>query len=385
MFPEKSIRRKIMKIAIMGCGTVGGGVYNLSVASQEQLKRKCGEAVEVKYILDLREFKGEPFEKLIVHDIGTIVNDPEVGVVVETMGGVEPAFTFCMKCLNAGKAVVTSNKQLVATKGIELFAAAKKNNAAFRFEASVCGGIPVINTLCSDLGANNTLKMAGILNGTTNFILAKMLDDSMSFDDALSLAQANGYAERDPSADIEGTDSCRKICILASLAFGTHISPEGLYCKGITGIVPSDFTAAEKLGYSIKLLGVAEAAGDGKLYAFVSPMLVSHKNMLSGVNGVFNALSYTGDSIGEVILYGQGAGREATASAVMGDVLECVRAHGFSAHYSWEPAEEDRVLPFENRKSRLFVRDGEKAYITEETTPAEFTAPEGATVIPVLE
>lgn len=373
-----------MKIAIMGCGTVGGGVYNITVDSPALLAKKAGQPVEVKYILDLREFKGERFESLVVHDIDTIVNDPEVGVVAETMGGVEPAFTFCMKCLNAGKAVVTSNKQLVATKGVELFEAAKKNNVAFMFEAAVCGGIPCINTLLSDLGGNNIVKMAGILNGTTNFILTKMKEDGMAFDEALKIAQDKGYAEKDPTADIEGIDACRKICILASCAYGSHIDPDDVYCKGITQISSEDVSAAEKLGYKIKLLGVCEDAGEGKIYALVSPHLVSDDSMIAGVRGVNNALSVTGDSVGEVLLYGQGAGREATASAVMGDILACVRDSAFLPHYSWGAKEDGKVLPYGERKCRFFIREGENAYITEETTLAALTYPEGAVIIPVL-
>ena len=373
-----------MKIAIMGCGTVGGGVYNITVNSPELLERKCGEPVEVKYILDLRDFKGESFEKLVVHDIDTIVTDPEVGVVAETMGGVEPAFTFCMKCLNAGKAVVTSNKQLVATKGVELFAAAKKNNVPFMFEASVCGGIPVINTLFSDLGANNIVKMAGILNGTTNFILTKMIEDGMSFDDALKIAQDKGYAEKDPTADVEGIDACRKICILASGAFGSHINPDGVSAEGITHISAEDVAAAEKLGYKIKLLGVCEKAENGKLFVLVSPHLVASDSMLAGVRGVNNALSVTGDSVGEVLLYGQGAGREATASAVTADILACVRDLDFAPHYSWGEEKEGLVLPAAERVCRFFVREGENAYITEPMKKKEISASADASVIPVF-
>jgi len=373
-----------MKIAIMGCGTVGGGVYNISVDSPELLEKKAGEKIEVKYILDLREFKGERFEKLIVHDVDMIVNDPEVKIVAETMGGTEPAFTFCMKCLKAGKSVVTSNKQLVAEKGVELFAAAKESGARFMFEAAVCGGIPVINTLASDLGANNIQKIAGILNGTTNFILTKMIEDGMAFDEALKIAQDKGYAEKDPTADIEGIDACRKICILASLASGSRVSPDDAYCKGITQISLDDVAAAGKLGYSIKLLGICQPADDGKMYVLVSPHLVRSDSMLAGVKGVFNAASITGDSVGEVLLYGQGAGREATASAVMGDILECARDGSFKPHYSWGAEIKGRVLPYDERKCRYFVREGENALITEETTLRELNADSTAVIIPVL-
>lgn len=346
-----------MKFAVIGCGVVGSGVVEIAENKPELLASKCaGEEVSVKYILDIKDLSDRPYADKVVRDIDIIVNDPEIGLVVETMGGTEPAFTFCMKCLNAGKSVVTSNKELVANKAEELFAAARKNNVAFRFEAAVCGGIPVIDTMFSDLGGNHITGFAGILNGTTNFILTKMIREKASFAQALKVAQEKGYAEKDPTADIEGLDACRKTCILSSIAFGTHFRPEEVHTEGITKITLEDVAYAADAGAKIKLLGRAEKNADGTVSAMVTPALVSDDCLLSGVDGVFNALLVKGDSVGQVILTGPGAGKEATASAVIGDVLECVRLKKNEDHYFWKNHKDGTVAPQSENVTALYIR-----------------------------
>ncbi|MBQ2760129.1 MAG: homoserine dehydrogenase [Clostridia bacterium] len=346
-----------MKIAVMGFGTVGSGVVEIIDSKSELLASRCyKDELEVKYILEVRDFSSTPYASRIVSDIDTIVNDEEVGVVVETMGGVHPAFEFVMKCLNAGKSVVTSNKALVADKAPELFEAARKNNAAFMFEAAVGGGIPIIRTMFSSLSSNEITEFAGILNGTTNFILTKMIKDNMSFKQALSLAQEKGYAEKDPTADIEGLDAGRKTCILASIAFGTHVKPEEIYTQGITNITLEDVAYVEDFGGKIKLLGRAKKQEDGKVYAIVSPAVVKNSSMLAGVDGVFNALLIRGDAVGEVLLYGPGAGKMATASAVVADVLDCVRLGGNEGLYCWGENDSQKISDYKKGEVSLYVR-----------------------------
>ncbi len=345
-----------MKIAVMGCGTVGTGVVEIIDNKPCLMEKSTGEKIEVKYILDIRDFTGTPYESRGIKDIEIILNDPEIETVVETMGGVEPAFTFCKKCLEKGKNVVTSNKALVAAKAEELFKAAKENNAAFMFEAAVCGGIPVIRTLFSSLSANNILSFAGILNGTTNFILTKMIDEKMSFDTALKIAQEKGYAEKDPTADVEGLDAGRKTCILASIAYGYHIYPEEIHTEGIRNITLEDASYAASKGYKIKLLGKADKLKNGRIGAIVCPFFVNDSSLIAGVNGVYNAISITGDSIGDVLLYGQGAGREATASAVTGDVMECARVKRNEIHYQWAEHKDGIIENYELYETALYVR-----------------------------
>lgn len=345
-----------MKIAVLGCGTVGSGVVEIIDAKKDLMVKSTGEEIEVKHILDIRDFSGSPLASRIVNNIDIIVNDDEIETVVETMGGVEPAFTFCKRCLEKGKNVVTSNKALVAAKAEELFRAAKENNAAFMFEASVCGGIPLIRTLFSSLSANNILSFAGILNGTTNFILTKMISEKMSFERALEIAQEKGYAEKDPTADIEGLDAGRKTCILASIAYGNHIYPEEIHTEGITGVTLEDAAYASSCGCKIKLLGKADKLKNGKIGAIVCPFFVNEESLIAGVNGVYNAISITGDSIGDVILYGQGAGKEATASAVVGDVMECARLKKNEAHYFWEDHKDNIVEDYLLYDTSLYIR-----------------------------
>ena len=346
-----------MKIAVMGFGTVGSGVVEIIDSKSSLLASRCSEdTLEVKYILEVRDFSGTAYASRIVNDIETVVNDEEIGIVVETMGGVHPAFEFVMKCLNAGKSVVTSNKALVADKGCELFEAARKNNVAFMFEAAVGGGIPIIRTLFSSLSSNEISEFAGILNGTTNFILTKMIKDNMSFKQALALAQENGYAEKDPTADIEGLDAGRKTCILASIAFGSHIFPEEIHTEGITNITLEDVSFVENFGGKIKLLGRAKKLDNGEIYAIVSPAVVKNESMLAGVDGVFNALLVRGDAVGEILLYGPGAGKMPTASAVVADVLECARLKCFESIYCWDKNGSRKIADYKNGEVSLYVR-----------------------------
>lgn len=345
-----------MKVAVMGCGTVGSGAVEILENKKELLAAKCGEPVELKYILDIRDLSDRPYGKKAVKDIGLILNDPEIGVVVETMGGLKPAFDFCLQCLNAGKSVVTSNKEMVAVKGDELLAAARANNVCFAFEAAVCGGIPLIRTMFSDLGANRLMGFDGIMNGTTNFILTKMIKEKMSFDTALKLAQELGFAEKDPTADVEGIDACRKTAILASIAFGTHVLPEEIPTEGITRITLEDAAYAADANAEIKLICKAERLPDGKVYAAVCPAFVSRNTMIANVSGVNNAVAVRGDSVGEVFLYGPGAGKEATASAVIGDVLACVRLKKNEDHYYWAPHREGVLCEKGENTVSLYVR-----------------------------
>lgn len=345
-----------MKIAVMGCGTVGSGAAEILENKVSLLEAKCGEKAELKYILDIRDLSASPFASKVIKDVDIIVKDPEIGVVIETMGGTEPAFTFCMKCLKAGKSVVTSNKELVANKADELFAAARENNAAFMFEAAVCGGIPVIRTMFSSLGANNITGFAGILNGTTNFILTKMIKEKMSFDTALKIAQEMGYAEKDPTADIEGLDACRKTCILASIVFGTHFLPDEIPTEGITKITLEDASYAAGAGYEIKLLGRAEKNPDGSVFACVAPAFTDSASVLGNISGVNNALDVKGDSVGDIILCGPGAGKEATASAVIGDVLECIRLKKNEDHYYWAPHKDGILCKKGENETALYIR-----------------------------
>ena len=346
-----------MKIAVMGCGTVGSGAVEILENKKDLLAARCaGEPVELKYVLDIRDLSDRPYADKVIRDIDVILNDPEVGVVVETMGGLKPAFDFCMKCLNAGKSVVTSNKEMVAVKADELFAAARANDVSFAFEAAVCGGIPVIRTVFSDLGANRITGFDGIMNGTTNFILTKMIKEKMSFDTALKLAQELGYAEKDPTADVEGLDACRKTAILASIAFGTHILPEDIYTEGITKITLEDAVYAADANSEIKLICKAEMLENGKIYAAVCPAFVDRKAMIANVSGVNNAVAVRGDSVGEVFLYGPGAGKEATASAVIGDVMACVRLKKNEDHYYWKPHKDGVLCERGEHVTSLYVR-----------------------------
>ena len=334
-----------MKVAVMGYGTVGSGVVEVIEGHKRSItKRTGGEMLEVSHILDLRDFPGDAHEKYFTKDFNDILNDPEVKVVAETMGGVNPAYDFTLKLLKAGKSVVTSNKELVAQKGLELLTAAKENNVNYLFEASVGGGIPIIRPMAQCLTANNIEGIAGILNGTTNFILTKMIEDGMTFEDALKLAQDNGYAEKDPTADIEGFDACRKVCILASLAFGKHVYPNQVNTEGITKITLEDVSYIQSVNGVIKLLGQIKNIDDDKIAAFVSPAVVFNGSQLASVNGVFNAILVRGDAVGDVCFYGQGAGKEATASAVVADMVDCAVHVEKRKEFGWGPGSESYVV-----------------------------------------
>ena len=349
--------KRELNVAVMGYGTVGRGVCEILCEKKELLAARCGvDAVSLQYVLDIRDLSGAPVAAVWTKAVDDIVNDPAVNVVVEAMGGTEPAFTFCMKCLCAGKHVVTSNKQLVAEKGEALFEAARTHNVSFRFGAAVCGGIPVLRTTVYGLAANEMQSFCGILNGTTNFILSKMINENMSFSAALQLAQQNGYAEADPTADVDGHDACRKTAILCAMMFGGHVYPEEILTEGIRNITLEDVAYVNDFGGKIKLLGRGKLLPDGSVYAMVSPAVISGKSMLAGVEDVYNAVLLQGDKIGTIMLYGQGAGKDATASAVVADVLDCGRKPGFDKAYSWEDAGHKKMADPAQATVRLYVR-----------------------------
>ena len=346
-----------MYVAVMGYGVVGSGVVELFGKNHDSIVRRSTQSeMEIRYILDLRDFPGDPNEKKFIKDFNVILQDKEVKIVVETMGGLHPAFEYVLACLKAGKSVVTSNKELVAAKGYDLLQAAEENNVNFLFEASVGGGIPIIRPISQCLAANEIDEIAGILNGTTNFILTRMIEDQMSFEDALHLAQENGYAEKDPTADIEGIDACRKICILASLAFGKHVYPDGVYTEGITKIHLRDVEYIRAWGGVIKLLGRAKRLDDGRISAMVSPAVVKRHSQLAGVDDVFNAILVRGDAIGDVVFYGRGAGKMPTASAVVADVIDCAKHLKRKKLFGWGNSEEGYVADYRDMQTALYVR-----------------------------
>ncbi len=310
-------------VAILGFGVVGSGVAEVLTQNKNIIENKLSEEVKIKYILDLREFPDSPFADLVVHDFNVILNDPEVTVVAEMMGGSHPAYDFSKAALLAGKSVVTSNKEVVANFGAELLSIAKEKGVAYLFEASVGGGIPIIRPICNDLSSNNIREISGILNGTTNYILTKMTKEGVDFATVLKDAQDKGYAERNPAADVEGLDAARKIVILAALAFGKAISPNDIHVEGITNITTEDVELAARLGYSVKLIGHSSLVG-GKILAMVSPRLIPASNPLSGINGVFNGILLEGDMVGNVMFYGPGAGKLPTASAVCADIVDII-------------------------------------------------------------
>lgn len=342
------------KIAVLGYGTVGSGVAHVLDTNGAQVADSAHDEIEIKYILDLRDFPGDKHEAQVVHDIDIILNDPEVEVICETMGGIEPAFTFEKRALESGKSVCTSNKELVAAHGPELVELAEKNNVSYLFEASVGGGIPVLRSMNDSIRHEQLDSIRGILNGTTNYILTKMCQEGADFDSVLKVAQDKGYAERNPEADIEGHDACRKTAILASIMSGQFVKHEDIYTEGITKITGEDFEYAKTLGTSIKLLGSCERK-NGKFFAMVAPFMVPADNALATVNGVFNAIDIHGNMLGDVMYYGKGAGKNATASAVVADVIDMVRHKG--KHIDWNlrnvPA---TVESNDNAVRKFFVR-----------------------------
>ena len=346
----------MFQIAVMGHGVVGSGVVEVFYKNRKSIEKRAGKEMEIKYILDLRDFPGLSYSDKFIKDFDTIVNDADIKVVVEVMGGLHPAFEYVKRCLEAGKSVVTSNKELVAEKGAELLAIAKSRNVNFLFEASVGGGIPIIRPLNQCLAANEIDEIAGILNGTTNFILTKMIREGMAFADALKLAQELGYAEKDPTADVEGIDACRKICILASIAFGKHIYPEHVYTEGISKITLEDVAYAEAWGGVIKLIGRTKRDENGKVTIMVSPAMVSHESQLASVSDVFNGILVRGDATGDVVFYGKGAGKLPTASAVVADVIDCVKNWGVYKSPFWVEEEDDGVLDYLQTEIAFYLR-----------------------------
>lgn len=365
-----------MKIAIMGYGTVGSGVYEVLVTNAAGITVRAGEAITVERILDLREFPDHPEAYKFTKNVDDIINDAEIGLVVETMGGTEPAFTFACRAINAGKSYVTSNKELVAAKGPELMALAKENGVSFLFEASVGGGIPIIMPLKECLAGNEISEIMGILNGTTNYILTQMFSCGASFADALSEAQQKGYAEANPDADVLGYDTCRKIAILTSLACGKHVDFSQISTEGITGIDEKDVAFAEGFRSSVKLVGYS-CVKDNKTYCRVAPMIIPHDHPLYSVEDVFNAILVTGNAIGDCMFYGRGAGKLPTASAVVSDVIAATTGK-ISIPPTWVRTDEDMMLDKASVFSRRMLRvtadaaeDVKKLFtcISSDTTP----------------
>ena len=343
-----------MKIAIMGYGVVGSGVGEIISTSQESLKKRCGEDIEIASILDLRDFPDSRF-KCFTKDFNDILNNDEIGLVVEVMGGTKPAYEFTKQLLLHGKHVVTSNKELVAKHGTELLKIAKDNNLNYLFEASVGGGIPIIRPLYSSLVSNELTDIIGILNGTTNYILTQMIKEGKSFETALAGAQENGYAEKDPTADVEGFDTCRKIAILTSLAFGKFVNSEDIQTEGITNITLEDVEYASEFGGVIKLVGMSERAENGA-YARVCPVILKKDHPLAGIDDVFNGILVKGDALGDVMFYGRGAGSLPTASAVVSDVVDIIKHKHTHIVLGWTEGEPGYLLDADDQAFRMYVR-----------------------------
>lgn len=352
------------KIAVLGYGVVGSGTVEVIEKNKEGLLKKAGQEIEIKYILDLRDFPDSPYKDKFVKDFNVILNDPEISVVVEVIGGIKPSYDFVKSSLLAGKSVVTSNKELVAKKGAELLKIAHEKGVNFFFEASVGGGIPIIRPLHQCLSANRIDEIAGILNGTTNFILTMMIEEGMSFEEALKIAQEKGYAEKDPTADVEGHDACRKVCILASLAFGKHVYPNQVETEGITKISLEDVSYIENAGGVIKLLGQIKYINDNEIAAFVSPAVVYNGSQLASVKDVFNAILVRGDAVGDVCFYGPGAGKLPTASAVVADIIDCAKHSDRKKIFGWGEGSENYVVDYKEKIEMPF-------YVRAKATPNE--------------
>ncbi|MGI5936605.1 MAG: homoserine dehydrogenase [Oscillospiraceae bacterium] len=348
----------MVKIAILGFGTVGSGVVEVIEENADSIARRAANEITVKYILKRRPLPESPFADKIIYDFSVIENDPEIQVVVECIGGLEAAYDYTRRCLLAGKSVVTSNKELVATKGHELIAIAKERNVNYLFEASVGGGIPIIRPITQCLAANEIDEIYGILNGTTNYILTEMIQFGASFEQALKQARDNGFAERDPSDDIEGHDTCRKICILSDLCFGRHVYPEEVPTQGISSVTPADVEYARRLGYKIKLLGRALRTGKNTITAYVAPHFINKTSLLSNVDGVMNGIVVHGNAIGEAMFYGAGAGKLPTASAVVADVIDAVKHFNARKYLDWEDSTPGFVTDSDELPSRWYVRTG---------------------------
>ncbi len=344
----------MVNIAVMGYGTVGSGVVEVINTNSDIINQRAGDEINVKYVLDIRDFPDDPIQEKIVHDVNVIINDPEIRIVVEVMGGIEPAYTFVKQCLEAGKSVVTSNKALVAKHGAELLSIAKERELNFLFEASVGGGIPIIRALNSSLTADKIEEITGILNGTTNYMLSKMFYEGADYAEVLKEAQDNGYAERNPEADVEGYDACRKIAILSSLISGQQVDFEDIYTEGITKITKEDMLYAKELGMTIKLLASSKRHGN-HLHAIVAPALLGKEHPLYNINDVFNAVFVHGNVLGDAMFYGSGAGKLPTASAVVADVVDEVKHLHRNIMTMWKN-EKLTLLPIEDTCKRFFVR-----------------------------
>ena len=329
----------MFKVAILGFGTVGSGVAEVLQKNAALIEKRVGEPVELKYIVDIRDFSQTPYASLVTADFAKVESDPEITLVVETIGGCRAALDFTRRALTAGKHVVTSNKELVATHGTELLAIAREKRVNYLFEASVGGGIPILRPMLQCLTANQITEITGILNGTTNYILSKMFEENGSYEEALKEAQAMGYAEANPTADVDGIDACRKTAILADLAYGIAVDPAAIETEGIRGVTPEDAVNAAKADCVIKLLGRSILRKDGRIWAYVAPHLVPRTEMLSHVRNVFNAIRVTGDAVGDVLFYGQGAGKMPTASAVVADVVDALKHNTTRRNLSWDPDE----------------------------------------------
>lgn len=387
-----------MNIAVLGYGTVGSGVVEVIEKNKKEVCGKAGQEINIKYVLDLRDFPGDPIQDRIVHDVNVIMEDASIEIVCEVMGGVEPAYTFVKRALTAGKSVCTSNKELVAKHGPELIALAKEKDCNFLFEASVGGGIPIIRPINSSLTPERIEEVTGILNGTTNYILSKMAGEGLEYEDVLKDAQELGYAERNPAADVEGFDACRKIAILSSLVYGYNVNYEDIHTEGITHISATDIAYAEKMGLAIKLLGTSRSV-DGAYYALVAPFLLKREHPLYNVNDVLNAILVRGNMLGDTMYYGSGAGKLPTASAVVSDVIDAARHPGKHITCQWN-AEPLQLADHREARSRFFVRvkgnaadtaemqklfgsvtpvslreaDGEYGFITQEMSGKEYEA-----------
>ena len=344
----------MIHVAVLGYGTVGSGVVEVIETNKEAIDKRAAAKLNIKYILDLRDFPGDPYEDKVVHDFNIIINDPEVTVICETMGGLHPAYEFSKQALLAGKSVCTSNKELVASHGPELIEIARKNHCNYLFEASVGGGIPIIRPLNSSLTADVILEVSGILNGTTNYILSQMTHEGIDFDTALKEAQEKGYAERNPEADVEGYDACRKIAILTSLASGCQVDYEDIYTEGITKVTAEDIKYARKMGRAIKLLATSKKE-NGRFFAMVAPFLINELHPLYSVNDVFNAIFAKGNVLGDVMFYGSGAGKLPTASAVVADVVDAAKHLHRNIMTFWS-SQKLELTDLSDAKRRFFVR-----------------------------
>ncbi len=344
----------MINIAVLGYGTIGSGVVEVLNTNGDSIAKRAGDQINIKYVLDLREFPGDPIMEKLVHDVNIVMDDPEVKIVCEVMGGVEPAYTFVKTALLRGKSVVTSNKELVAKHGAELLDLAKDKNSNFLFEASVGGGIPIIRPLNQSLTADEIVEITGILNGTTNYILSRMGEEGSTFDAALSTAQQLGYAERNPAADVEGHDACRKIAILSSLAFGMQVDYEDIYTEGITKITDVDIRYAKTLGAKIKLFASSIREND-HVHAMVAPVMINSQHPLFSVNNVFNGIYVKGNVIGEVMFYGSGAGKLPTASAVVADIVDAAKHNGKNIWTIWS-SKKLELTDVSRVKNRFFIR-----------------------------